>query len=390
MTMTPPSPDVSSGDSLQEFSSVARFVREVMPTVPGGRRRIDTIHGHIALIHQAATDRGLRLRKIGGSVYFYDGAHPVGGMTKWTPSLVSPQAVQVCASKDLTKQMLAAARLPTPGGIALGSHQFDDAVDHLRTTSRPMILKPTDAQGAAGFTAAILDEDDLRAAWASAVDASLGNPTLLLEDQVDGFDIRAFVVGGRVAAATTRVNAHVVGDGRLSISALITEKQAWRDQHAVLRKRPLTVEPAVLARAGRSIDDVPEAGEVVVLNSSSNLHTGGENVDVTDLAHPGLLDLAIAVTRAIPGLGIAGVDLMARDIDSPDGAVVLEANVTANIRVHHYPAYGQSRDVAGAIIDAMIASTDAPTRAPSTNVTTTGPTRRPARAGLRRRPRESP
>ena len=205
---------------------------------------------------------------------------------------------------------------------------------------------------------------------------------LLMEDQVDGFDIRAFVVGGRVAAATTRVNAHVVGDGRLSISALIAEKQVWRDQHAVLRKRSLTVEAAVLARAGRSIDDVPEAGEVVVLNSSSNLHTGGENVDITDLAHPGLLDLAVEVTRAIPGLGIAGVDLMARDIDSPDGAVVLEANVTANIRVHHYPAYGQSRDVAGAIVDAMIASTGAPARAPSPvrDVDKTDPSPGPSRA----------
>ena len=127
----------------------------------------------------------------------------------------------------------------------------------------------------------------------------------------------------------------------------------------------------------------------MVLNSSSNLHTGGENVDITDLAHPGLLDLAVEVTRAIPGLGLAGVDLMARDIDSPDGAVVLEANVRANIRVHHYPAYGRSRDVAGAIVDAMIASTGAPARTPSPDVTSTSPIRRLARAGLQRRPRDS-
>ena len=62
---------------------------------------------------------------------------------------------------------------------------------------------------------------------------------------------------------------------------------------------------------------------------------GGENVDVTDLAHPDLLAMAVDAVRAIPGLGLAGVDLLAPDIGSADGAVVLELNDGANIRVHN-------------------------------------------------------
>jgi len=47
---------------------------------------------------------------------------------------------------------------------------------------------------------------------------------------------------------------------------------------------------------------------------------------------------------------------MTPDLGSADGAVVLEVNVQANIRVHLCPAFGKPREVAGAIIDEMIAT----------------------------------
>jgi D-alanine-D-alanine ligase-like ATP-grasp enzyme len=97
----------------------------------------------------------------------------------------------------------------------------------------------------------------------------------------------------------------------------------------------------------------------------SNLHVGGENVDVTHLAQPDLLRLAIDATRAIPGLNVAGVDLIAPSINSVEGAVVLEINDNANISVHHFPAYGMPQDVAGAIVDEMIAAAGVRARSPS-------------------------
>jgi cyanophycin synthetase len=182
------------------------------------------------------------------------------------------------------------------------------------------------------------------------------DPSLVLEEQVDGVDIRAYVVGRRVAAAATRIHAHVVGDGRQTITELMAEKRQWRDQHVVLGDRPFTVDPAVLARAGRTINTVPDDGEVVVLNGLANLHAGGENVDVTELAHPDLLQMAVDAVRAVPGLGVSGVDLLVPDIRSADGAVVLEHNIEANSRVHHCPAYGKSRNAAAAMVDEMIAT----------------------------------
>ena len=345
-----------ASETAPSFAPIERFVREVIPVVPGGRQMTTDGTGHLDLIQRAATDRGLSIKSIGGTTYFYDGPMPVGGMTGWVPTLVGGEALAVAASKDLSKQMLEAGGVPTPAGIAVRPDQFKDALAHVRSTGRPHVLKPSAGKAGQGITTGITSEADLRAAWATAESASGKNPWFVLEEQVEGIDIRAYVVGGRVAAAGSRIHAHVVGDGRHSITELIAEKQVWRDQHVYMRRGPIVPDPAVLARSGRRVDDVPAADEVVVVSALANVHAGGENVDVTELAHPDLLTLAVNAVRAIPGLGVAGVDLLTPDIGSAEGAVVLELNVQANIRVHNCPAYGRPRDVAGAIIDEMIAT----------------------------------
>ena len=349
-------PEVPPAGSAVNLEPIERFVRDVIPAVPGGRQLCTDTTGHIDLINHAATDRGLSIKKVGGTTYFFDGQFPVGGMTKWIPTLVGREALAISKSKDLSKQMFEAAGLPTPAGIVVGSDQFDDALAYLRTAGKPHVLKPSTGQAGRGITTGITSEEDLRTAWTTAEDAAGRVPWLVLEEQVEGVDIRAFVVGRRVVAAATRIHAHVVGDGKQTIAELIAEKQVWREQHVHVWKKPIVVTPAVLARSGRTVDDVPAAGEVVVVNGAANLHVGGESVDVTELAHPDLLAMAVDAVRAVPGLGVAGVDLLTPDIGSADGAVVLELNVAANGRVHHIPIYGRPRDVAGAIIDEMIAT----------------------------------
>lgn len=279
--------------------------------------------------------------------------------------------------------------MPTPVGLTLDSDQFDEALAHVRALG-PLVLKPSEGARGEGVTRGIATEEDLRAAWGRAELAAGREPSFVLEEQIDGIDIRAFVVGRRVAAAATRLPAYVVGDGRRSIAELVELKQQQREKNVYLAKMPLIVDTALLARGGRALPDVPVAGEVVVLNGAANLHAGGENVDVTELVHPDLLNLAVDAARAIPGLGVAGVDLMTPDLGSADGAVVLETNGPANIRVHHCPAYGRPQDVAGAIVDEMIATAGAPPRSATPRTgRKAGVARRVARAARRRLSTES-
>ena len=338
------------------FAPVERFIREVIPTIPGGRQLSTDSRGHVELIREAAAARGLTVTMIGKKTCFYDGKLAVGGMSGWVPSLVGQHAWSICRYKDLSKQMFEAAGVPTPAGITVNPDQFDEALAHVRAAGRPMVLKPVDGGSGDGITCGITGEEQLRAAWEKIKREAKENPRYVLEEQAEGVDIRAYVVGRRVVAAATRVHAHVVGDGRQSIAELVEEKQEWRRDHTILDNRSFIVETALLQRHGRTMQDVPAADEIVVLNSVANLHVGGENVNITDLAHPDLLNLAVEATRSIPGLGVAGIDMLAPDIGTAEGAVVLEANVGANSRVHNCPTYGQPRNVAPAIIDEMIAT----------------------------------
>lgn len=334
---------------------VERFIRQVLPAIPGGFRQVASAPlAHVPLICRAAEASGLSLQEVGDTTYFYEGRRAVGGVHQHRiTTMVGKHAITVCDSKAHTRQMLQAAGLPTPRGVALSSEQLHDAFVHARGFGLS-VLKPSYGMRGRGITIGIATDDGLRAAWETARSAH-GNDRhgrFVLEEQIEGIDLRVFVVGRRVAAAATRVPAHVIGDGRLSIAALVEMKEQRRNQNAYL-VWPLTVDTEYLARVARTQDDVPGAGEIVLLNGLANLHLGGENVDVTDLVHPDLLALAVDATRAVPGLNVAGVDLMAPDLHTIDGAVVLELNAGANIQMHHSPTYGQERDVARVIIEEM-------------------------------------
>ena len=354
----------SSPRSAESLGPVERFIHEVLPTIPGPLQ-VPEARRYPALIRRAARDRGLSIRTIEGEEYLYDGPIPVGGVKPTMSTLNSPEAKAISWSKARTKEMLTASGLPFPVGIVLGPDQFDEALAHIQAMDRPSVLKPKSAKQGQGVTCGILTEDDLRVAWAFAVLAREQPGDIVLEEQIEGIDLRVCVIGRRAVAATVRLPSYVVGDGRCSLAQLVDQKQLERDQNAFLAKSPLSVDMARLHRDGRTLDDVPVAGEVVLLTGPANVAVGGVNVDVTDLVHPEVLRLAVAAARAAPGLRVAGVDLMAPDFDTVDGAVILELNHTPGLQVHHYPAYGTPRDVAGAIVDEMIAAAGQPARASS-------------------------
>lgn len=360
---------------------VEQFVRDVLPTMPGPHA-VPAGSRHVPLIRSAAKDRGLSARQVGDTVYFYDRHQAVGGVHKnRMTTLVAREAIRICDSKELTKQMLEAAGLPTPQGIALAPDQLDDAVAHLRAAGTS-VLKPSRGMRGEGVTTGIVTDDDLVTAWKRASEAARAeHPRLVLEDQVEGIDIRAFVVGDRCVGAVTRLPPHVVGDGRHSIAELIDRKKRERGgENAYLNS--IDPDPALLAQGSNTIADVPEDGEVVVVRAVSNVSAGGESVDITDLIHPELQRLAVEAAWALPGLCVGGVDLMTPDLGSPHGAAILEINAGANIVLHHHPCYGQPRDAAGAIVDEMIAGRSVPTsrrRRPLRSRRTRRPSRQPPR-----------
>jgi cyanophycin synthetase len=240
------------------------------------------------------------------------------------------------------------------GGVAA---DLERAVALAEEVGYPVILKPLAANQGRGISPRLADEAALRAAWAGVQEFP---PPLVIERYAEGRDHRVVVVNGRVVAVTERVPAHVVGDGRRTIRALVAEvnrdpRRGHGHSH-VLTFIPLdAVTEHFLALGGRTLDAVPAAGERVVLRPTANLSTGGTSIDRTDDIHPDNVT-ACEMAAGVIGLDIAGLDILTPDISVPfheNGAVIIEVNASPGIRMHTNPVEGRSRNVPGAILDML-------------------------------------
>ncbi|WP_437732080.1 cyanophycin synthetase [Sorangium sp. So ce1335] len=279
-------------------------------------------------------------------------------------------AVEIAGNKQLTKELLERAGVPTPRGVVVMT--AGEAARALGELRAPVVVKPLDGNQGKGVSLNLWTEAQVREAFdiARAV-----RSRVLVEEMVSGRNYRVIVVNGRVVAASERLPAHVVGDGQHTVAELIAlENQnplRASGHNGVLTR--IVVDDVVragLAKQGRSLDEVPAPGERFFLRESVNLSTGGTARDVTDEVHPDTARLCERAARAID-LDICGIDLVAEDIARPLGrGAIIELNAAPGIRMHEHPSEGKPRDVGGAIVE-MLYPPGTPSRIPIVSITGT-------------------
>ncbi|MEO0539331.1 MAG: cyanophycin synthetase [Cyanobacteria bacterium P01_A01_bin.105] len=288
-------------------------------------------------------------------------------------SQTSLLGVELACDKEATKQILADSGVPVPRGTVVDyPDELTNAIDSVG--GYPIVIKPLNGNHGRGITLNIEDWAGAEAAYDAARDVSR---SVIVERYYQGRDHRVLVIGGHVVAVSERVPAHVVGDGRTTVEALID--QANRDPRRgdghdnVLTK--ITVDRTsweLLEQQGYSLDTVLPAGEICYLRATANLSTGGIAIDRTDEIHPYNIWLAQRIARII-GLDIAGIDVVTADISQPlrdiDG-VVVEVNAAPGLRMHFSPSEGIARNVAEPIVN-MLFPTGAPSRVPIVAITGT-------------------
>jgi len=270
-------------------------------------------------------------------------------------STTSSVSVEIASDKQLTRELLTGAFIPTPwGGVAATEAE---ALALFEQIDAPVVVKPLNGNQGRAVTIGVTAPGEVIAAFRAATAIS---SRVVVEERLTGRDYRVIVVGGRFVAASERVPAQVIGDGRSTVEALIARVN--RDpRRGESHEKPLTRivldEPAhaQLAAQGLRATDIPAAGRVVPLRATANLSTGGTARDVSDDVHPDIVMLCERAARVI-GLDICGLDLIAPDISRPlpdRGAGFVEVNAGPGIRMHHHPSEGQPRDVGAAIVDML-------------------------------------
>jgi len=265
--------------------------------------------------------------------------------TPWT-------AVERSTDKVVTMQMLKNLGLNVPAQYVVRTPE--QALEAARTIGFPVVAKPRRQDRQVGVTVDIENEKELLKAYNRARKYG-GN--VIIEEMLQGENYRVIVINGEIVSALERHPAHVVGDGKQTVSKLVEVLN--RDPRRGLGgNTPLTVleldneADAVLAARGYTRSTVPKRGERVDISSFPNARVSDATRDVTDIIHPDVSEAMLLGVRAL-GLDIAGVDYITPDISRAPkevGGGFCEINCTPMLQPHYAT---MPRDMASPIFNMM-------------------------------------
>lgn len=268
----------------------------------------------------------------------------------------------LCDDKLRTRRLLAAAGLPTPLARGFAARDVDAGWRFADVLIAPVAIKPLALEHGFGVHTRLVDEAAFRAAWQDTKRwKRRRHPgTVVVEEHVEGEDLRCFVVGGAMVAAVQRRSPRVHGDGQRTVAELIAADNRARADHPLLAAHPIPTDLARLEQltdAGLSLDTVPADGATVVLSAATTLAAGADLVDVTEVCHPGFARRAVRALEAIPGLTYGAVDILTASFTDPpsDTPHVVAEVEFAPVPFAEHPNIGQPRDLSGAILDAELA-----------------------------------
>ena len=241
------------------------------------------------LIEQAALARGCDVERLDGTVVVISRGDRRLLFSGMQGPGCSVAARRLSDHKMRGRALLARAGLPTPLARDFPAREVEAAWRFAAVLIAPVVVKPLSQDDGRGVTKAVTDREAFLAAWeeASRWQRRRHPRRVIVEEQVEGTDLRCFVVGDRLVA--------------------------------LIERRP--------------------AAE--------------ERLDVTEVAHPGYAEVAVAAVAAIPGLRYGAVDLIATSVtEAPAQGNHVVAEVEFAPGPHtHVPTVGEPRDVAGAILD---------------------------------------
>jgi GNAT-family acetyltransferase (TIGR03103 family) len=241
--------------------------------------------------------------------------------------LTTAVAMAICDDKAATRRIVSAAGVRVPEQILASAPEVQAFLDR----HGKVVVKPARGEQGRGIAVGVSEIDELTAAVAEAGKLS---DTVLVEEFVEGTDLRLVVINFRVVAAAIRRPAFVIGDGAHSIRELI-EKQSRRRAAGTggESKIPLDKETErTIRQAGYCFETVLPREEELQVRRTANLHTGGTLHDVTGSVHPKLVEAGVKAARAID-VPVVGIDLMVKSALGPE-YVFIEANERPGLANH--------------------------------------------------------
>ena len=261
-------------------------------------------------------------------------------------------------NKQVCKQILQENGFSVPQGSSHTS--IVEATKEAKTwQGKACVIKPKSTNFGVGVS--ILEAEHSPAQFQAALEhAFKEDAAVLIERFLPGKECRFLVIGKECVAVLHRVPAHVVGDGSHSIEDLVEIKNQ-DPRRGKGYKTPLeylelgSTEIAVLQEQNLNTKSVLGEGKTAWLRHNSNISTGGDSIDYTDLVHPSYKEIALGATQAL-GAKVCGVDIILQDPNAPatpENHGILELNWNPVLYFHDFPYKGENRHTAQHVLDLL-------------------------------------
>lgn len=305
-------------------------------------------------IFDEAKNRGIPARRLGNESIIELGYGKYSRLIQAAlTDATSGIAIDISCNKQLTKQLLMENNIPVPYGDIAST--TDEALRIARDIGYPVVLKPLDGNQGKGVVLNVNSPEELEDNF--NIPKKHCNK-VIIEKYIQGKDFRILVVDNKVCAVAERKAPEVIGDGFHTIKELV-EIENTSELRGNGHERPQTkirldrVAFNYLEKNDFTEYSVPAVGQIVKIRENGNISTGGTAVECINCIHPDNARIAVRAAKVI-GLDIAGIDITTEDISKPIveyGGAVLEVNSVPGLRMHLYPAMGNSINVASDILD---------------------------------------
>lgn len=273
-------------------------------------------------------------------------------------SLDNYATILAMENKVVTKEMVSRANVKVPFGESYSSLEAA-MIDYPLHKNKSIVIKPNSTNFGLGIT--IFKDPFSREDYMRGLEIAFAHDTkVLVEEFIAGKEYRFFVIEGQTVAILHREPANVIGDGIKSIMDLVLDKNKdpLRGSGYVtpLEKIKLgEAEAMFLAQQGLTFESIPLLNEKIYLRENSNISTGGDSLDFTDIMPKAYKRIAVKAAHSV-GAAICGVDMMINDIKNPypeNNYAVIELNFNPAIHIHTYPYKGQNRQIAKRILRSL-------------------------------------
>ena len=273
-------------------------------------------------------------------------------------SLDNYATILAMENKVVTKELVARAKVVVPSGESYSDMQTA-VTDYPLFCNKAIVIKPNSTNYGLGIT--IFKAGFELSEYQRGLEIAFAHDRkVLVEDFVAGKEYRFFVIEGQTVAILHREPANVVGDGVKSIRELVVAKnqdplRGFGYVTPLEKIRLGEAEAMFLAQQKLDFEAVPSAGQKIYLRENSNISTGGDSLDFTDIMPKAYKRIAVKAAASVGAL-ICGVDMMIRDIKNPypeNNYAVIELNFNPAIHIHTYPYQGKDRKIAKRILKAL-------------------------------------